>query len=210
MRIEKTAPPRARRRAARLRPAERRAQLVASALAVFARVGLGSARHADVAVAARVSLPAVFHYFPTRATLVKAVLDAIERFYLDMMIDAVTATRGAPARDTLLAHGRAFARSVDTHPAHARVWLDWSTAVGGQLWRRYLHLSRRVDRGVTATVRRGKGDGSVAADVIPEDAARLFVAAAYAVVQMKLAGQGDGKVERFLGSAVRAVVGRAS
>jgi TetR/AcrR family hemagglutinin/protease transcriptional regulator len=207
MRTEKPMP-RARRRAARLQPAERRAQLVTSALAVFARVGLGSARHADVAAAARVSLPAVFHYFPTRGALVKAVLDTVERFYLDMMGEAVATTREAPARDTLLAHGRAFARSVETHPDHARVWLDWSTAVGDQLWRRYLALSRRVDRQMTAIIRRGQGDGTVATDVIPEDAARLFVAAAYAVVQMKLTGESDAKVERFLLSAVRAVVGR--
>ena len=209
MRSEKSPPP-ARRRAARLQPAERRAQLVASALAVFARVGLGSTRHADVAAAARVSLPAVFHYFATRAALVQAVLDDIERFYLDMMADAVAGTRGGTACDALLAHGRAFARSVDTHPDHARVWLDWSTTVGDQLWRRYLRFNRRVDQGVTATLRRGQADGSVAADVIPEDAARLFVAAAYAVVQMKLTGQSDAKVERFLQSAVRAVAGRAA
>ena len=62
---------------------------------------------------------------------------------------------------------------------------------------------------MTATIRRGKSDGSVAADVVPEDAARLFVAAAYAVVQMRLAEPSNAKVERFLASAVRAVVGRA-
>lgn len=202
-------PPRARRRAARLPPAERRAQLVASALGVFGRRGLGATRHADVAVTARVSLPAVFHYFSSREALVRAVLDEIERFYLGMMADAATETAGTTARETLLAQGRAFARSVDTHADYARVWLDWSTAVRDQLWRRYLMLSRQVDRGVTSTIRRGQRDGSVAADVVPEDAARLFVAAAYAVVQMKLAGSPAAKVERFLQSAVRAVVGRA-
>jgi TetR/AcrR family hemagglutinin/protease transcriptional regulator len=208
MRTE-TAPPRARKRAARLPPAERRAQLVDSALRVFSQRGLGATRHADVAAAAGVSLPAVFHYFATREALVRAVLDEIERFYLTMMREAVQATTGASARDTLLAHGRAFAHSVHTHPDHARVWLDWSTAVRDQLWRRYLVLSRQVDRGVTATIRRGKGDGSVAADVVPDDAARLFVAAAYAVMQMKLSKLSDVQVERFLVSAVRAVVGRA-
>jgi AcrR family transcriptional regulator len=207
MRTEHTAP-RPRKRAARLPPAQRRAQLIDAALAAFARVGVGASRHADVAAAAHVSLPAVFHYFPTRDALVKAVLDEVERFYLVMMADAEAATRGAPARETLLAQGRAFARAVDTHPDHARVWLDWSTAVGGQLWRRYLRYSRRIDRGVTATIRRGQAEGDVAADVIAEDAARLFVAAAYAVVQMKVAGSRPAEVERFLGSAARAIVGR--
>lgn len=207
MRTERIAP-RPRKRAARLAPAERRAQLIGAALAAFARVGVGAARHADVAAAAHVSLPAVFHYFPTRDVLVKAVLDEVERFYLVMMADAEAGTCGAPARETLLAQGRAFARAVDTHPDHARVWLDWSTAVRDQLWRRYLRYSRRIDRGVTATIRRGQADGSVAADVVAEDAARLFVAAAYAVVQMKVAGSSAAQVERFLESAARAIVGR--
>jgi TetR/AcrR family hemagglutinin/protease transcriptional regulator len=208
MRGEHATPP-ARKRAARLAPAERRAQLVASALGVFARRGLGATRHADVADAAAVSLPAVFHYFPTREALSEAVFDEIERFYLTMMRDAVTATAGGTARDSLLAHARAFATSVDTHPDHARVWLDWSTAVRDQLWQRYLVMSRKIDLGVIATFRRGKRDRSVAPDVVPEDAARLFVAAAYAVMQMKLVGLSAAKVERFLESCVRAVVGRA-
>src|SRR5262245_51237211 len=207
MRSEKSAVPR--RRAARLQPAERRAQLVSSALTTFARLGLGAARPADVAAAAHVSLPAVFHYFPTRAALVSAVLDEVDRFY-GAMVAGAAAPREARAPMALLQLGRVFARSVDTHPDHARIWLDWSTAVDDELWRRYLLFNGRVDRGVTATLRRGKTDGSVAADVIPEDAARLFVAAAYAVVQMKLTGQSDAKVERFLQSAVRAVAGRAA
>jgi TetR/AcrR family hemagglutinin/protease transcriptional regulator len=161
-----------------------------------------------VAAVARVSLPAVFHYFPTRDALVSAVLDDVERLYLAMLADAAAATAGATARDTLLAHARAFARSVEDHADHARVWLDWSTAVRDQLWRRYLVFSRRVDRTVAATIRRGRRDGSVAPDVVADDAARLFVGAAYAVMQMKLAGGSAAKLERFLVSAVRAVVGR--
>ena len=206
MRSEKSAAPR--RRAARLQPAERRAQLVASALTTFARLGLGAARPADVAVAAHVSLPAVFHYFSTRAALVSAVLEEVDRFYVTMVAGAA-GPRDARARTALLQLGRVFARSVDTHPDHARVWLDWSTAVGDQLWRRYSTLSRRVERVVAALIRRGQRDGSVAADVVAEDAARLFVAAAYAVIQMKVARDSDAKVDRFLASAVRAVVGRA-
>jgi TetR/AcrR family hemagglutinin/protease transcriptional regulator len=209
MRADKHRPPRARRRAPRLPPAERRAQLVASALAAFARRGLGATRHADVAAAAAVSLPAVFHYFPTRDALVGAVLAEVERFYLGMMAGAGPGME-ATARATLLAHGRAFACSVDTHADYAKVWLDWSTAVRDQLWRRYVTFSRLIDRGVAATIRRGRRDGSVAPDVVPEDAARLFVACAYAVVQMKLAGLPDARVERFLQSAVRAVVGRTA
>jgi TetR/AcrR family hemagglutinin/protease transcriptional regulator len=205
MREEKGRAPRARKRAARLAPAERRAQLLASALAAFARRGVGAVRHADVAAVARVSLPAVFHYFPTRDALVGAVLDEVERLYLDMLQEAAA---GTDASDRLHRHAQAFVRSVDTHPDHARVWLDWSTAVRDQLWRRYLRFNERVHADVEATIRRGRRDGSVASDVVPKDAARLFVAAAYAVVQMKLAGAAPAEVERFLQSLVRAVTGR--
>ena len=40
---------------------------------VFARRGLGAARHAEIAKEAGVSVPAVFFYFPTREELVTAV-----------------------------------------------------------------------------------------------------------------------------------------
>ena len=206
MRTEKSAAPR--RRAARLQPAERRAQLVGSALATFARLGVGAARPADVAAAAHVSPPAVFHYFPTRAALVSAVLDEVERFYIAMVQDAA-APKDVPARAALLQLGRVFARSVDTQPDHARVWLDWSTAVDDQLWRRYFALSRRQESVVAGIIRRGQRDGSVADDIVAEDVARLFVGAAYAVIQMKVARDSEAKVERFLASAVRAVAGRA-
>lgn len=207
MREEKSRVPRARKRAARLAPAERRAQLVGAALSAFARRGLGATRHADVAAAAHVSLPAVFHYFPTREDLVGAVLDEIERFYLEMTETAARAAKGGAARTELLWHARTFAESVDSHADHARVWLDWSTAVRDQLWRRYVRFNEHVLAEVEATVRRGRRDGSVAEDVIAKDAARVFVAAAYAVMQMKLVGAKAAEVERFLGSVVRAVTG---
>ena len=71
-------------RARRLSPTERRTQLLTCALRVFARRGLGEARHAEIAKEAGVSIPAVFFYFPTRADLVDAVLCEVERFYRTM------------------------------------------------------------------------------------------------------------------------------
>ncbi|HWP65536.1 MAG TPA: hypothetical protein VNO26_06460, partial [Candidatus Limnocylindria bacterium] len=134
------------------------------------------------------------------------VLDDVERFYLAMVTGAA-APRAASGRALLLELGRVYARSVDSHFDHARIWLDWSTAVGDALWQRYLAVNRRIERLVARIIRRGQRDGSVAADVIAEDAARLFVAASYAVVQMKVTRAPDATVERFLASAVRAVAG---
>ena len=69
--------------ARRLNPAARRAQLLACAMQVFARRGLGAARHAEVAATAGMSVATVFVYFPTRELLVKAVLDEVARFIHD-------------------------------------------------------------------------------------------------------------------------------
>jgi AcrR family transcriptional regulator len=64
----------------RLSPGARRAELMACALAVFARRGLGEARHAEIAAEAGVSVATVFVYFPTREALVDAVLDEVDGF----------------------------------------------------------------------------------------------------------------------------------
>jgi TetR/AcrR family transcriptional regulator, hemagglutinin/protease regulatory protein len=53
-------------RARRLDPSERRPQLLECAMRVFARRGLGSARHSEIAKEAKVSVPTVFFYFPSR------------------------------------------------------------------------------------------------------------------------------------------------
>jgi TetR/AcrR family hemagglutinin/protease transcriptional regulator len=199
--------PARRSRAARLPPAERRAQLVGSALRVFARRGLGAARHADVAAEARVSLPAVFVYFPTREALRDAVLDRVERHYLAMLWGVAD---DGSARATLLAVARAFAASVDAEPDVARVWLNWSTAMRDELWPRHVRFQRRVLGRLTRLIRRGQRDGSVDRRVVPEDAARLMYAAAYAVLQMKLTGCPATRLGRFLRSAVDAVAGHPS
>src|SRR6185369_60404 len=113
-------------RARRLPPTERRTQLLTCALRVFARRGLGEGRHAEIAKEAGVSVPTVFFYFPTRADLVQAVLDEVERLYVEMAV--LIHGCPLPAPRIMLDHATTFANSVDTHPDYARVWLDWSTA----------------------------------------------------------------------------------
>jgi len=194
-----------RARAARLSRAERRAQLLAVALRVFARRGLGAARHAEIAEDAGVSVPTVFVYFPTRDELVSAVLDEIARFLIGMA-ERVHDTN-APVPHVVLAHAVAFADSIDTHPDHARVWLDWSTAIRDEVWPRYLAFQEKVVAIVERTLERGLRDGSVSVDVDPEDDARLIVGAAHMVAQMKLLQAAPERVARFVRTLVRTTVG---
>src|SRR5215510_5882749 len=195
----------ARPRARRLLPAERRAQLLTCALRVFARRGLGEARHAEIAKEAGVSIPTVFFYFPTRNELVNAVLDEVERFYLELAEQMHG--RALPAPQILLQHAITFAASVDTHPDYARVWLDWSTAIRDEVWPRYLDFQGKLVQILEKTIRRGQRTGTVAADVDPEDAALLGFSAAHMLAQMKFLRRAPEKVERFMRAVVRSVLG---
>jgi TetR/AcrR family hemagglutinin/protease transcriptional regulator len=197
--------PAPRKRASRLDQAERRAQLLQCAMRVFARRGLGAARHAEIAKEAGVSVPAVFFYFPTREELVTAVLDEIDRFLMEMAQQIHASDRPAP--EILLEHARAFAASVDTHPDYARVWLDWSTAIREETWPRYLDFQERIVEIIARTIRRWQTERGVASDVDIEDDARLMVAAAHMVAQMKFTRVLPEKLDHFLRTLVGAAIG---
>jgi TetR/AcrR family hemagglutinin/protease transcriptional regulator len=194
-----------RSRARRLDPAARRAELLACAMRVFARRGLGGARHAEIAREAAVSVPAVFFYFPNRASLVQAVLEEVARFLTAMAERIHTSDRAAP--EIVLEHARAFADSVATHPDHARVFLDWSTAMREEVWPLYLEFQERMVAIVARTIRRwridtGRGDVADAGDD-----ARLIVGSAHMVAQMKFTRVPPDKLDRFLQTMVRDALG---
>lgn len=204
--VRRTKPGRARARAARLDPGTRRALLLETALRVFAARGMLVARHAEIAAEAGVSVSAVFFYFPTRAALVEAVVAEVDALYSTLVATAVA--DDLPVPDALLRLARNFAASVDSHPAHARVWLDWSTAFGDDCWPRYRDFQERVVRLMAEAIARGKRAGTVASDVEPEGEALLLMGAAYIVVQMKITRRPAADVDRFLRTLVRSTVGR--
>ena len=203
-RVARRAP--VRERAARLDPGTRRALLLATAVRVFAARGLLVARHAEIAEAAGVSVSAVVFYFPTRTALVEAVVAEVDGFYGELVATAVA--RDLPAPASLLGLARDFAAGVDTHPDHARIWLDWSTAFGDESWKRYRAFQARVVRLMADTIIRGQRAGTVDPDLDPESEALLLMGAAYIVVQMKITRREPEDVERFLRTLVRSTVGR--
>lgn len=192
----------------RLSPEARRGELMACALTVFARRGLGEARHAEIAVEAGVSVPTVFFYFPTREALVDAVLDAVD----SLMIGMATAVhaQAKPADAVILDHLRAFAASVDSSPTHARIWLDWSTAVREQVWQRYLDFIERMLAIVRATLERGHGEGTISRRADADDQARLLVGSAHMLALMKFSGSPPEKLEHFFATLMEAVIGKTA
>lgn len=184
-------------RAARLAPEERRSQLLGCAIRAFAETGVNRATHAEVARLAEVSVPTVFVYFPTRESLVDAVLDEVERYIVDETLMPVQQLP-KPVPELLVEIGLAFTEAVRTHPDHARVWLDWSTAFRRDVWPRYVGFQARVEQLIKDLMVRGKRDGSLARRLDVDDAAQLLVGTGHMLAQMTFMGRDRRQIEHFI------------
>jgi TetR/AcrR family hemagglutinin/protease transcriptional regulator len=174
---------------------------------VFARRGLGAARHAEIARVARVSVPTVFVYFPTRKALVRAILEEVARFFTEMA--ETVHSKSEPAPDLILRHLRAFADAVDTHPDHTRVLLEWSTALRDEVWPLFLRFQEKIIALIGRTIRRWRLETASDRDPEAEDDARMIAATGYVLVQMKVAKLPNARIERFLHTLVRDTLGEA-
>ena len=196
-----------RRRARPLERPERRALLLKSAIRVFARRGLGGARHSEIAREAKVAVPTVFFYFPTREALVREVLEEVARFFLAMTERIHNTDRPAP--EIVVEHGRVFADAMVTHPDYARVLLEWSTALREEVWPLYLQFHENNLRIIARTIRRWRRETGRDHDEDAEDSARVIAATGYVVAQMKVARMPSTKIERFLQTLVRDTLGES-
>jgi TetR/AcrR family transcriptional regulator, hemagglutinin/protease regulatory protein len=198
-----------RRRARPLERSERQALLLECAIRVFARRGLGAARHSEIAREAKVSIPTVFVYFPTRERLVREVLEEVARFFLEMTARIHKADRPAP--EIVLEHGRVFGDAMVTHPDYARVMLEWSTALREEVWPLYLQFHEKNLHVIARTIRRWRRetgrDHDGDAQENAEDSARVIAATGYVVAQMKVARMPSEKIEHFLLTLVRDTLG---
>jgi TetR/AcrR family transcriptional regulator, hemagglutinin/protease regulatory protein len=178
--------------------------LLQLAIRVFACRGIGSARHAEIARRAGVSVPTVFFYFPTRKALVDAVLEEVARFFTEMAENAHAKRGSAP--ELILEHLRAFADAVDTHPDHTCVLLEWSTALRHEVWPLFIRFQEKVIVILARTIRCWRIETRSNADLKAEDDARVIGATGYVLVQMKLAKLPNARIERFLQTVVRDTV----
>lgn len=192
-----------RARAPRMAPDARREQILQCALRCFSARGIGATRHSDIAQAAGVALPTVFHYFPQREDLVDAVLAEIARFLLVEIADAGGArgTAGAATEaiaDVLLR----FDAAIDSHPDYVRVWLEWSVAIRDGLWQSYLAFYRGALDVIAEMLARGRAAGELDPVLDIADAARVIVGLAHMIVQMRLSGASREQVTRTVHSLV--------
>lgn len=191
-------------RRTRLAPEERRAQLLKCALSVFAEQGIARATHSHVAERAGVSVSAVHSYFRTRDDLVTATLLEVEH-YLDSMPD--TLQRHASPYDALIDLGRTFVQEAESDPDMIKVWLDWSTGVGLDVWPNYLQVLERLHGAVEKILSDGKRAGLVPDDVDNKAAARIYIGGGHTVALMKFAGVSQREIDLSIDQLVGGILG---
>jgi len=185
----------------------RKALLLKAALRVSARRGLRAAHHTEIAREAKVSVPAVFFYFPSRAALVRDLLAEVARFFEEMAEEIHDSDRPAP--EIVAAHGRAFAEAVETHPDYVCVLLEWSTAIRSETWPLYLRYYEKNLARITRTIRRWRELTASALVADSENDARVIAATGYVIAQMKMTRVPIEKIERFLETVIRDTLGES-
>jgi TetR/AcrR family hemagglutinin/protease transcriptional regulator len=126
----------------RLSPDARRAQLLDTAIDVFAEMGLERAGHGDIAKRAGVSTPTVFNYFPTRDALLQAVLVQMDVFVDDMFKHVPK--HADDRRHRILQLAGAFQRMVAEQPNAAKTLLKWGVSFDPDIRPAYLNFQNRM------------------------------------------------------------------
>ncbi len=188
----------------RLPPEERRAQLLAIALDVFAERGIGAARHAEIAERAGVAVSTTFVYFPTREQLVDDVLDEVARFFLERLERVHGQEK--PCVAILREVGEGFLDVLRTHRSHVLVWLEWGAAVRQDVWPRYRAFTDRAEAITHRTLERGQREGVVPMDADTESLARLFASSSQSIARLQLGDVDPATIRRFQDTVLRAIV----
>jgi hypothetical protein len=108
----------------------------------------------------------------------------------------------------LVDHRAAFHESLESHPYHARIALDWSTAIREDLWPQYIAFIDALVANHIRTIERGQRDGDVAASVDPDTSARMLIGSSQMTAQLRLAGSSEEQVARISELLIDAALGR--
>jgi TetR/AcrR family hemagglutinin/protease transcriptional regulator len=126
----------------RLSPEARRAQLLDTAMNVFAELGLERAGHGDIAKRAGVSTPTVFNYFPSRPALVAAVLNQIET-HMDELFLRLPEKRHN-RRTRILQMAVVFRQMIIERPDETKAFLKWGVSFDPELRPAYLKFQDKI------------------------------------------------------------------
>lgn len=189
--MAETQPKRA--RAAQMQPEERRKQLLRAGVACFAAKGIGGTKHADLARACQVSVPAVFSYFPNRDALVSAILEDLGNALLE---NVITPAQKLPLQEQLRATAPLFAEFSEREPDYVKAWLMWSMHFAPGIQAHYQEFEGRLVNALADMFdKTPAGDDN---DDDTRDRARMIVASSAFLAKMVFDGVSEKRREDFV------------
>ncbi len=196
-----------RRRASRLEPDTRRAQILECAIRAISRTGAHKATAATVAREAGVSEATVFKYFPDKRSLTLAVIGELGAHF-QAIFDRIE-TRGEGAIDVLVDYAVAYTAELEREPAYARLLLDQGAALLDPSLRQVIesNITRMVHR-IEKTFRRGIDEGSIPEEVDPEVAAWAYVGFYTVLAQAKVFGRPAEWIFRLQLTLLQGLIGK--
>jgi len=187
-------PAKPRVRAAQMQPQERRQQLLTAGVTCIAAKGIGATKHADLARACKVSVPAVFTYFPNREALVTSILEEVgERLFNHVILPAQALpdpTERLPATAPL------FAKYAEQQPDYVKVWLIWSMHFAPEVRAQYRKYEKRQIEALAEMMMEGVKIDDPEEDY--QDRARMILASSAFLAKMVFDGVSEKRRNSFV------------
>jgi AcrR family transcriptional regulator len=181
-------------RARQMAPEERRQQLLAAGVACIAAKGIGSTKHADLARACKVSVPAVFSYFPNREALVTSILNEVGEQLFEHVIQPAQALP-VPSR-RLAATAPLFTQYAAQHPDYVKVWLIWSMHFAPDVREQYRKFEQQQIDALAEMMMAGEANDDPEEDF--QDRARMILASSAFLAKMVFDGVSEKRRKAFV------------
>lgn len=184
-------------RAAQMPPEERRKQLLHAGVESFANKGIGGTKHADLARACNVSVPAVFSYFSNRDALISSILEEVGEALLD---NVIMPAQSLPHDAQLQATAPLFEQYAEREPAYVQVWLMWSMHFAPEIRAHYLKFEDRLLKALADMFDKETAGGD------PEDTldrARMIIASSAFLAKMVFDGVSEQRREEFVSHVLK-------
>jgi AcrR family transcriptional regulator len=177
-----------------MQPEERRQQLLAAGVACIAAKGIGATKHADLARVCKVSVPAVFTYFPNREALVTSILAEVGDQLLQHVIQPAQALPDPGQR--LAATAPLFTEYAARQPDYVKVWLMWSMHFSPEVRAQYQKFETRVIDALGKMITEGTGSDDPEEDI--QDRARMILASSAFLAKMVFDGVSEKRRNAFV------------
>lgn len=177
-----------------MQPEQRRLQLLAAGVACVAVKGIGATKHADLARACKISVPAVFSYFPNRDALVTSILAEVGEQLLEQVIR--TAQALPDPRERLSATAPLFTEFAARQPDYVKVWLMWSMHFSPEVRGQYRTFEERVIDALAAMITTESEGHEITEDA--RDRARMILASSAFLAKMVFDGVSEKRRKAFV------------